>query len=126
MSTTTRALPAALRLPSQPDLPVTVLVRHEAQRPDLVRAVVLLEDDSFELPLDRTLLTEGLIGASAHGDVQVQTVGDQVLVGVGELTVVLPRVAVTELLLASYAAAPTGAAIDLVIALERNSLVVGG
>lgn len=103
MTDTTSALTAALRLEGQPDLPVTALLRHRAAQPDLVQLVLVLEDEPVELPLDRGLLVDGVRAGAAHGDVQVQVVGKQVLLGVGELDLALPLAPVVELLLNAQA-----------------------
>ncbi len=125
-STQTRGLGAQLRLAGQPDLPVTVLARHDASVPYAVRLVVVLEAldsaESFELLVDRGLLTSGVVtGAAGEGAVQVQVVGDQALLGIEDLAVVLPLRGLIELLLSSYVAAPTGQDADVVIALEQRA-----
>lgn len=99
----TRALTAALRLEGQPELPVTALLRHRAAEPDLVQLVLVLDDEPLDIPLDRALLVEGLRDGAAHGDVQVQVHGKQVLLGVGDLDLSLPLAPVVELLLNAQA-----------------------
>ena len=126
MSMQTRGLGAQLRLDGQPDLSVTVLVRHDAAVPHAVRLVVLLDGldsaESFELLVDRDLLTAGLVtGADGDGDVQVQVVGDQALLEVVDLTVALPLGGLIDVLLSSYVGSPTGQDVDTVIALERRA-----
>lgn len=118
MSLTTRGLAADLRLAGQPDLPVLALLRHDAAEGALVRVVVVLADeDSIELPLDRALLTAGLSDPVTDGDVSVWVEGDRAAVRVAELTVLVGLAGLIDLLLASYAAAPTGSEHDTVIAL---------
>lgn len=118
MSLTTRGLGALLRLADQPDLPVTVLLRHDAGDAALVRAVVLLDaDDAVELRLDRRLLTAGLSAPASDGDVRVSVVGTQVAVAVGDLTVLLGLGDLVDVLLETYTAAPTGSERDAVIKL---------
>lgn len=115
---TTRGLGGSLRLAAQPELPVTVLVRHQAEDPALIQvAVVLSDEESFDLPLDRTLLTAGVTSPAVDGDVAVSVELDRVLVQVGELGLLLGLQDVIDVLLASYAAAPTGAEQDVVISL---------
>ena len=117
MTDTTRALTAALRLEGQPELPVTALLRHRAAAPDLVQLVLVLDEEPVELPLDRALLVDGLRGGAAHGDVQVQVHGRQVLLGVGDLDLSLPLAPVVELLL--------NATVERVVNLEDRTTVRG-
>jgi hypothetical protein len=115
---TTRGVGGALRLAGAPDLPVTILLRHSSQQPSALRAVVLLGDDeSIELVVDRTLLTAGLTAPAEDADVGVSVVGSSVAIAVGELMLLMALADVVDLLLASYAAAPTGTELDTVIAL---------
>lgn len=122
MSQTTRGTGGTLRLAGQPDLQVPVLLRHDAAEAALVRMVLVLsDDDSAELALERSLLTAGLSAPVAEEDVRVAVVARQVAVKVGELTIVLPLADVVDFLLAAYAAAPTGAEHDVVIALTERA-----
>ena len=120
MTVTTSAVAGALRLSDLPELPVTVLLRHDAADAAAVRLVVLLDEEPVELVVDRELLTAGLVAGAADGDVQVQVVGEQALVGVGDLGLALSLRDLADLLLRSYAAAPTGSERDVVIALEEK------
>ena len=121
MTDTVSALTAALRLEGQPELPVTALLRHRVAEPDLVQLVLVLdshdEGEPLEIPLDRALLVDGLRGGAAHGDVQVQVHGKQVLLGVGELDLALPLAPVVELLLNAQA--------DRVVDLQAGTPVRG-
>ena len=118
MTETTSALTAALRLDGQPELPVTALLRHRTAEPDLVQLVLVLDEEPVEVPLDRGLLVDGVrSGGVAHGDVQVQVHGKQVLLGVGDLDLALPLAPVVELLLNAQA--------DRVVDLQAGSPVRG-
>jgi hypothetical protein len=116
---TTRGFGGTLRLAGQPDLPVTVLLRHTCAEPSAVRAVAVLdEDSSVDLLLERSLLTAGLDAPAEDGDVRVSSAGGDVLVEVGPLGLVLALADVVDLLLATYQAAPAVREQDLVIALH--------
>ncbi len=118
MSITTRGVGGILRLADQPDLPVTVLLRHDPAEASCLRAVVVLDDDEFaDLPLDRALVTAGLTAASVEGDVSVRSEGDRALVEVAGLTLSLGLGDLIDVLLASYQAAPTGSERDAIISL---------
>jgi hypothetical protein len=106
---TTRGLGGVLRLQGQPDLPVTVLLRHSSAEPAAVRTVVVLDDDlSLELVVDRALLTSGSVHGDHEGEVQVAVVGAQVELTFADLSLRLALRDVVDVLLASYEAAPTG------------------
>lgn len=115
---TTRGLPAVLRLAGQADLPVLALVRHESG--SLLELVLVLDDEPVHLPLDRALLTEGLSAPARDGAVSVSTVGQQVSIHVAGLEVVLQLSDVAELLVASYEAVPTGAEQPAVVDLDAS------
>ncbi len=117
---TRRAVAGSLRLPGEPDLAVLVLLDHRADEPEQVRLVPVLDDEALcTLVVDRGLLTAGLIdGAAEDVDVEVQLRDDQVLIGIGRLRVVLGAHDLTELLLASFAAAPTGSQQERVLHLD--------
>jgi hypothetical protein len=118
----TRGVGGALRLTGSADLPVTVLLRHSSEDPAAVRAVVLMDAvESFELLIERSLLTAGLTSPSEDGDVRVSIAGTHAVVAVGELTLLLALTDLVDLLLASYVAAPSGSEHDVVIALSATA-----
>lgn len=119
---TRRAVAGTLRLPGQPDLAVLALLDHTADAPDEVRIVPVLDDEALcTLVVDRGLMTAGLVdGAAGDGDVQVQVLADRVLLGIGELVVVVGTHDLTELLLATFAAAPTGSEQERVLRLDDS------
>lgn len=89
---TTRGAGGVLRLAGQPDLPVSVLLRHDVADAALVRLVVILaDDDSVELELDRAQLTAGVMNA-----------GMTAAVTIGALTVLLGVADLVDFLLESY------------------------
>jgi hypothetical protein len=121
---TTRGFAATLHLTGAPDLPVVLLARHDAADPSTLDLAVAHEDLSLTFPIDRDLLTEGLVeGATGVDDVQVQVLGGLVLLGVADLGVSLDRQAVVEFLLATYVVAPTGSEAELVLRLDDPSEV---
>ena len=121
-----RAVAATLSLDGQPDLPVLALLSHTSEEPAKVRIVLVDEEDSLaDLVLARSLFTEGVVqGAAGDGELQVQTVGSTVFVGVGALTVALALVDVLDHLLASYAVSPTAAENNIVLALSARRSAV--
>lgn len=108
----TAALDGVLRVPGSPELPVPVLVRHDAREPEALRVVIALDDDTAcEWLLDRAAVTAGLAGGSGSGVVAVAVVEGRAQVRVGDLaTLLLPLAPLVELLCATYAVAPTGGA----------------
>ena len=119
---TNRAVPGTLSLSGQPDLSVIALLSHDAAVPPMVRVVLIADEESLaDLLVARSLFTEGVVdGAAGDGEVQVQTVGELVLVGVGALTVTLNLLDVLDHLLASYAASPTAGENAVVLALAAR------
>jgi hypothetical protein len=118
MSITTRGMGGTLQLAGQPDLPVTVLLRHDPADASCLRVVLVLDAEEFtDLPLDRALVTAGLIDPVADGDVSVRAEGDRAVVAVAGLTLSLGLADLIDVLLASYQAAPTGTERDAVISL---------
>ncbi len=117
---TRRAVPGALRLPDQPELAVVVLLDHRSDDPEGVRVVPVLDDEALAtLVLSRTLLTAGLTsGAGADDAVQVQVIGEQVVLGIGTLELALAVQDLSEMLLATYAASPTGSTPPRVVSLD--------
>jgi hypothetical protein len=120
---TTRGAAGRLRLAGQPDLPVTVLLRHGSADAALVRLVVLLDaEESVEIAVERALLTAGVRESAADGSVRVHTLGNQVAIEVDALTVLLGLGDLVDFLLASFQAVPTGGEHDTVIALTQTAL----
>ncbi len=121
-----RAVAATLSLDGQPDLSVLALLSHTEDEPAKVRIVLVHQEEKLaDLAVTRSLFTEGVVeGSAGDGELQVQTVGSTVLVGVGALTVTLALVDVLDHLLASYAAAPTAAENVIVLALSARRSTV--
>jgi hypothetical protein len=117
-----RGVRATLSVVGQPDLAVLALLSHEAAVPAMIRVVLVLDEESLaDLTVARSLFTAGVVdGAAGDGDVQVQTVGDLVLVGVGDLSVTLNLFDVLDHLLASYAGSPTAGENAIVLALAAR------
>lgn len=117
-----RAVAATLSLDGQPDLPVLALLSHSAEQPAKVRIVLVHEEEALaDLAVARALFTEGVVdGDAGDGELQVQTVGSTVCVGIGDLAVTLALVDVLDHLLASYAAAPTADENAIVLALSAR------
>ena len=112
----TRGLGAVLRVPGLADVVLPVLLRYSAADPYAVRLVLLPDGgvegegpESVEWLFARSLLTEGLLAPTGHGDVRVRVDGHEVGVELaGSAMVLLPLAGLVEFLADSYEVVPTG------------------